>query len=56
MLDVQGMGSGILVENLIQTATERGILVETDAPDEELKTVQGKIDQLSEEVLRRMSW
>ena len=56
ILEIQSMSGGVLLENLIQAGTEKGLLTASDAPEAELRNVQQKIDILQEEVLRRISW
>jgi len=55
-VDFQKVGSSILLEMLGATVAEQALLSYGDAPHDELKTVQRKIDRLNEEILRRMSW
>lgn len=54
--ELQKMGASILIDHLIQTATEKGILIASDAPDGEMRVVQQKLDMLSLELARRTSW
>lgn len=56
LTNVQGQSGGVLLESLIQAASEKGLLIASDAPEAELRNVQQKIDILQEECLRRLSW
>ena len=56
MLDVQPMSATLLIEQHEAACCEKGILIESDAPDAELRNVQRKIDTLQQEILRRMAW
>jgi hypothetical protein len=55
-LDIQKLGAGILLEHLKTSCAELGILQVSDAPHEELRSAQKKVDMLEAEALRRMSW
>lgn len=48
--------TAMLVDQLVTAATEKGILIASDAPDAELHNVQAKIDMLQAEVFRRTAW
>ena len=55
MIDLT-INSSLLLEQLIEAASERGILIADSASLEELQKAQVTIDTISEELLRRMSW
>lgn len=48
--------SSSLIELLTTTATERGILIASDAPQQELNVAQQKIDICHQELIRRLAW
>ena len=50
------MGSALLIEALLAAQAERALLTYDEAPIEELKVCQRKLDTITEEILRRMSW
>jgi len=50
------MDSGRLIEELQLVCTERGILMATEAPDEELQQAQRRIDKIVEELIRHLAW
>jgi hypothetical protein len=54
--NVQRMDSGNLIEGLILVATERGILMATDSPTEELNVSQQRLDIFTQELIRRLAW
>jgi hypothetical protein len=54
--DIQSMSAGVLLQLFEQASSEKALLVFSDAPDDELKSVQRSIDLLTEEISRRMSW
>lgn len=56
MANVQQLSSVTLLDGLEAASSERALLVESDAPNEELRKVQHRIDAFKEEILRRMSW
>lgn len=56
MADLMSLASSTLLELLQTKSAEKAMLTYTDAPDEELHNVQRGIDNLTEEILRRMSW
>jgi len=54
--DLARMDSSSLCDRLIDAASERALLVNDDAPFEELSSAQGKIDNILQELSRRLSW
>jgi hypothetical protein len=54
--NLQSLGSATLIDLLQTKASEKAMLTYTDAPFEELRNCQFEIDNLQEEILRRMSW
>ena len=54
--DYQSMGTSLLIEALVMASTERGMLIADDAPDAELKNAQSKIDQITQQLNRRIAW
>jgi hypothetical protein len=56
ILDYAAMGSSLLIDEFLNTATEKGLLIADDAPSEELSNVQAKLDTIQREIMRRMSW
>lgn len=56
MANLQKMGSALLLEFLTTAASEKALLLYSDAPVEELRAVQRKIDDAQEELMRRLSW
>jgi hypothetical protein len=54
--DWEDLNSGLLIEFLVDICTERGLLIATDAPQEELASVQRKVDKIAAELHRRLAW
>lgn len=50
------VNTGMLIDRLVDAATERGILIADNASLEELANSQKTVDILTEEVFRRTSW
>jgi hypothetical protein len=50
------VNSSMLIEMLVDAASERGILIADGASIEELKSAQSKIDLLTQELFRRVAW
>jgi hypothetical protein len=53
---IQSMGSSLLIEYLIASASEKASLIYTDSPLEELTNVQAKLDAATQELEKRMAW
>lgn len=53
---IQQMPSNMLIEALLDAASERAILILDEAPSEELKNVQQKLDMIQENLLGRLAW
>lgn len=51
-----GIPSPLLIDQLKTLAGEQALLTFSDAPPEELREVQRKIDQVEQELNRRMAW
>lgn len=56
LLEIGKMSGGVLLEQLVQSGTEKGLLIADDAPEAELRNVQQTIDILQQECLKRLSW
>jgi hypothetical protein len=56
MDNLQKFSAMSLLDLFQQTIAERALLTFSDAPAEELRSVQVKADLQCEEILRRMSW
>lgn len=52
----QAMDSTSLMMAFQQSAGELGILQVSDAPLEELQTAQGTLDEITQELMRRLAW
>jgi hypothetical protein len=50
------VNTSMLIEQLVECASERGILIGDSASLEELASAQSRIDKLTEELFRRMAW
>jgi hypothetical protein len=54
--DFMRMDFTSLVDALIDAAGERALLIYDEAPEEELREVQQKMDLIQEQLGRRASW
>jgi hypothetical protein len=56
MINVQTLTTGMLIEQLETSVAERTLLQYDDAPEAELKIVQTKVDNIEQELFRRLAW
>lgn len=55
-IDAMRANTPALLDALELASSEKGILIMSDAPSEELRNAQRTIDELKDELNRRMAW